>query len=106
MPLLSAFIANLFGGLIGWFGTVVTKRVATYAAFIVLLGAAAAAMWSAMVALIAGFSAALPGFLSVPLTWVIPWNFEECLAAWGSTELICAGYRWHKETIKVASYIS
>lgn len=103
MPILAAFVATLFGNFVAWLGAYFTKRTANYLVLVGLTAAAAAAMWTAATALLSACAALLPSFMTVPLTWLVPSNFDECLVAYLTTEVICAGYRWHRDTVRASA---
>ena len=103
MPLLAAFIGNLFSGLIAWLGAYFTKRTANYIALVGLTAAAAGAMWLGVTSLLSALVATLPSFMLTPLTWLVPSNFDDCVAVYFGAEIICAGYRWHRDTVRAAA---
>lgn len=102
MPILAAFFGSMMSWLSAKIAEYFTKRAAAYVSLVVTLAAAVAATWAILQGLVAGLGAALPGFMTAPATWVLPYNLDDCIAVIFGAEVAIAGYRWHKETVRAS----
>lgn len=100
------FLARLFGKNIGFFADVISRKVAMTVALVGLLVTMMATVYTAITAIIAGLTYVMPDFMITAATWVIPDNLNECVFAYITSETVFAVYRWQKEQIKTARYIT
>lgn len=105
MPQLAAWLGTLFSGVLGFFLAHLGKRAANYAALTAATAAAFAALWLTVTGLVAGLQLVMPAFIVIPLSWVLPGNLTECVSVYLAVQTALAGYRWHKETVRAASYV-
>lgn len=105
---MGTFLKELFGGVLLWFASVVSKRVAFAAAGLIAFGGFTTALYLALANLFTSIAVALPsgpGLGSVFVTglWVaLPDNAPGCIAAAISFDVMLALYRWNVSNVKLA----
>lgn len=100
------FLARLFGKNIGFFADVISRKVALTVAVVGLIVTMMATVYTAVTVIIAGLTYVMPDFMVTAATWVVPDNLNECVFAYITSETVFAVYRWQKEQIRFARFIT
>jgi len=100
MPLLAGLLGSLFMALVSFFAKYLTKRVAIVLAAIGAVTVVTGAFIAAINAIVAGFVYAVPASIQIGASWIMPYNFDECLGAIVSGHLLRWGYDWNVKIIQ------
>jgi predicted PurR-regulated permease PerM len=100
MPLLAAFLGGIFTNLVTFFTSYMTKRLAIIAAVVTAFLALTGAFVASVNTAIQGISRAMPAEMGIAASWVVPDNFEACVAAYLATELTAWVYSWNVRIIQ------
>lgn len=92
-----AFFTPFFHALVDVFKRGALRRVAAWTTLIGLL----VAMYAGVTSLLSGISMVVPDVLAIPASWIIPSNFNECLAVWLSGSTLISIYRWKRRGIQL-----
>jgi len=103
MPLLAAWIGSLFGGIFTFFTALVGKKLAFTLALVTATAAAFAAMLAATNAAASSVVEIVPAFVAMPASWILPNNISECISARIAASIAIFAYRWHRDTILMAT---
>jgi hypothetical protein len=108
MPLLGGLLLSLFTGLASFFGRWFAKKGALAAAAIATFTGLTAALYTGMIALIAGIVAALPSSSAWPMAmWLfLPDNAAAVVSVCLGVDTAVGLYRWNVENLRIASYIT
>jgi hypothetical protein len=107
MGALAAFLANVFGGFLGWFLKKVTIRGAKVLAYTTAYVALLLALFLAAKALVAGFVfIAPPGALLTGFYLLWPDNAEMVFAAVMGTDLSVMIFRIHRDNMRALLYVT
>lgn len=108
MPLLAGLMTSLFAGLASFFGRWFAKKTALAAAAIATFTGLTVALYTGMVAIVAGVVTALPGDSAWPMAmWLfLPDNAAAVVSVVLSVDTAVALYRWNVENLRIASYIT
>jgi len=100
MPVLAAWLGNLFASVVAFFATFLTQRLAIIAAVILAAAALTTAFVGAMQALEVGISAAVPSWITTAWGWFVPDNLDECGGAIFTAHVIRWVYSWNIRVIQ------
>jgi uncharacterized membrane protein YjjP (DUF1212 family) len=78
------------------------RKVAAWATLAGLI----AALFTAINVIIAGIYYVMPTYIQVGIGWVLPDNFSACVTAYFAATAAIALYRWKRDGIKAAMYIT
>lgn len=99
MPIFVTGLITALGYLYTFFKESGIKRYALIAAAGVAVVALFAVVKGVMVGVVAGLALATPDVVAIGLSWVCPYNFNNCIAARVGAELAFAIYRWQHNII-------
>lgn len=106
MPVaLIPWLASAFTSLITFFGAYLSKKVALAAAAVGIMTGLYVAFWAAIVALGYGLSVSLPGW-AVKGAMFLPGNTASCISIVITAKLARMVFDYHRENLKLASYIT
>ncbi|MDG9922879.1 MULTISPECIES: DUF5455 family protein [unclassified Pseudomonas] len=100
IPFLASAIGGLFAGLVGFFATWMTKRLALTAAFVVASLALFGTFYAFCWALIQGIRVAAPPELDMALAFMVPSNAPACIGAALSVDVARWVYDWNTRVIQ------
>jgi hypothetical protein len=101
MPLLAAWLGNLFASLVAFFASIVSRRIAIFAAVVIALQATISAFVLSIKGLISGIAYAAPAWISQAWQWFVPSNLDECLGIVIAAKTVAWVYSWN---IKIIQY--
>lgn len=99
MPLLITFFVQAMAWLYAFFQKSGIKRYALIAAAVTAVLAAFAVAKGVVVGLVASISVVMPSILITALSWVVPFNLDDCIAARIAAELAFTVYRWQHNIV-------
>lgn len=100
IPWLATVLGTLFGGLVQWFATYVTRKFALVAAALVAIGSLTAAFVAGLEALIAGVGVTFP---AVGTGWslFVPDNFSVVFATCLTARTLWWVYQWNTKIVQL-----
>ena len=101
MPLLAAWLGSLFSSTVAWLTLYVSKKIALTLAAIAAIVAITATFIAGINALIAGVSYAAPAELGIAWGWLVPDNFDDCVAALLAAHSARWVYDWNTKVIQM-----
>lgn len=99
LPWLASAIAAIFGAVVSWLATYITKRLAILVAALLLLATLTVAFIAAMEGLIAGLSLTVPYASVVAL--FLPDEFTTLLGLYISARLLWWAYWWNVKIVQL-----
>jgi len=106
MPALGLLIAGLFASLIEFFTRYITRRIAIFAAALVIFTSLTTAFMLAMKALYAGIYVAAPADLVIAAGWFIPSNASACISAIIGGHVLRYAYDWNIGLAKAKLWVT
>lgn len=97
MPKLALLLEKLFGNTTTFFAGMFDSGIAFRLALITIVIGMLAAFYAAINTLFSGISAVMPSAITAGASWLMPTNFDSCLAAVITGHLLAATYRWHRD---------
>ncbi|MDT8385158.1 MAG: DUF5455 family protein [Gammaproteobacteria bacterium] len=101
MPLLAAWMGSLFSGIVGFFSSWLTKRVALVLTGITVIVSLTAAFITAIDALYTAMAVTLPTEIVIGASWFLPTNTSACISAYISAHLLRWAYDWNTKVIQL-----
>lgn len=99
MPIFAALMGAWFNSLAVFFAFFLARKVAIVAAAILFLVALTAGFVAAMQALITGVIVAAPDWLAIGASWFVPSNVDECIAAIAGAHTLRWTYDWQVKVV-------
>lgn len=108
MPLLAGLFLNLFGGLAGYFGAWVSKKLAFALAAVGVFTAITIALYALLSGLLNGLAALMPNWpgMEWAIYMAVPSNLPAVVAAVIAADSAVALYRWNVENLKILAYVT
>lgn len=103
MPLLITGLVNAIAWIYTFFQKSGIKRYALIAAAVTVVIAAFGVVKAAIVSLIAGAAVVAPDMLVTAMSWVAPYNVDDCIAIRVGAELAFMIYRWQHNIVLQAA---
>lgn len=100
MPIFAAWVGSLITSIATFFAAFLTKRVAIVLAVIVAAGAFTVTFIAGLNAIIAGIVYAIPPSISLGMSWFIPSNMDDCIAAIMAAHVLRWVYDWNIKVIQ------
>ena len=94
MSKLFALFRAMFQGQLSFWTNMFEERVALRLAWIAFAVTLITSLYAMVNAIIAGISFAMPNWLGIPATWVVPSNFDECVTAYMSARVAVYVFEW------------
>lgn len=108
MPMLAALMVSIFNGLINFFVTYFSKKVAIGLAAVAIFFTLTVSLFTVMTTAFSALVYQFPADSSLAMgLWVaVPPNFLACLSAAVACDTAVALYRWNVENLRILSYIT
>lgn len=94
MSKLFSFFRGLFQGQLSFFTSMFEENIALRLAWIAFALTLIAAMYTAVNALIAGMAFIMPSYVTIPASWVVPSNFDDCVTAYFAAKVAVYVFEW------------
>jgi len=101
-----AWLGGLVAQLAAYFTARYAQRYALQLAIVAIFAGLTTALWIAIYAAAQAILITIPGPVSTMWAVVVPVNFPPCLAALWSSRITLAAFKYHKETLKIMSYVT
>lgn len=108
MPLLGTLFVNLFSGLVAWFTTYVTRKIAFGLAAVAAYGVLTVGMFVAYRAVLAGLNVGLSGLPAMfvdGLAMGVPPVAPACVSAYVTMWTACTVYTWQRDLLHLVAKV-